>query len=113
MIREWLKRRFDSTVRSDVRRDSDRFERCPFCGQAFNARDLQQVLPHFEHQLAAGAPRPEKLVRHEDPAVPGGKCRAVPPSAGRLGEGDVRAPRARRQGPQRRWPMGSRRITQR
>ena len=37
----------------------------------YRASDLDQVLPHFEHQLAAGAPRPEKMVRHEDvPAHP-------------------------------------------
>jgi hypothetical protein len=67
MIREWLKRHFESAVRPAVSRDRDQLERCPCCGQAFNARDLEQVLPHFEHQLAAGAPRPEMLVRHEDP----------------------------------------------
>jgi hypothetical protein len=66
MIREWLKRRFESAARLDVPGDGDPFERCPCCGQAFNARDLEQVLPHFEHQLAAGAPRPEKLVRQDD-----------------------------------------------
>jgi hypothetical protein len=71
MIREWLKRHFESAVRPAVSRDSVRFERCPCCGQAFNARDLEQVRPHFEHQLAAGAQRPEKLVGHEDrPAHP-------------------------------------------
>jgi hypothetical protein len=66
MIREWLKRHFESALHPDVTRGSEQFERCPCCGQAFNARDLEQVLPHFEHQLAAGAPRPETLVRHED-----------------------------------------------
>lgn len=66
MIRDWWKRHFDSAGRPDGPGDSDQFERCPCCGEAFNARDLEQVLPHFEHQLAAGAPQPEKLMRHED-----------------------------------------------
>lgn len=66
MIRQWWKRHFDGAARARGPADSERFERCPCCGQAFNARDLEQVLPHFEHQLAAGAPRPEKMVRHED-----------------------------------------------
>jgi hypothetical protein len=71
MIRQWWKRHFDGAARAGGPADSERLERCPCCGQAFNARDLEQVLPHFEHQLAAGAPRPEKLVRHEDvPAHP-------------------------------------------
>ena len=74
-------------MRPDDFRDGDQFERCPCCGQAFNARDLEQVLPHFEHQLAAGAPRPEKLVRHEDlPSAP----ENVVPFRRRLG-GSVKA----------------------
>lgn len=30
-------------------------ERCPFCSEAFDRRDLGQVLAHYDHQLAAGA----------------------------------------------------------
>ena len=66
MIRQWWKRHFAGAARPDGPVDSERFECCPCCGQAFNARVLEQVLPHFEHQLAAGALRAEKLVRHED-----------------------------------------------
>ena len=66
MIRKWWKRHFDSAARPGGPGDGDRLERCPCCGQAFNARDLEQVLPHFEHQLAVGAPRTGTLVRHED-----------------------------------------------
>ena len=66
MIRQWWKRYFDSAARTDGPVDSDRVERCPCCGQTFDGQDLEQVLPHFMHQLAAGAPRPEKLVRQED-----------------------------------------------
>jgi hypothetical protein len=60
MIQHWWKRHFDSAARADV------LERCACCGQPFNARDLEQALPHFEHLLGLGAPRPEALVRHED-----------------------------------------------
>jgi hypothetical protein len=66
MIRQWWKRHFDGAARAGGPADSERFERCPCCGQAFDASDLEQVLPHFEHQLAAGAPRPEKLLRPEE-----------------------------------------------
>jgi hypothetical protein len=31
-------------------------ERCPFCGQTFDIRDLGQVLLHREHQLADDGP---------------------------------------------------------
>jgi hypothetical protein len=66
MIRQGWKRHFASAARPDGPADSERFACCPCCGQAFNARDLEQVLPHFGHPLAAGAPRAEKLVRHQD-----------------------------------------------
>ena len=95
MIGHWWKRHFDSAGRPDGPGDSDQFERCPCCGQAFNARDLEQVLPHFEHQLAAGARQPEKLGASRGSAAPSGKCRAVPSSSGRLGEGDLRGRESR------------------
>ena len=66
MIRQWWKRHFASASRLDDRAGSNRVERCSCCGQAFDVRDLEQVLPHFMHQLAAGGPQPEKLVRQED-----------------------------------------------
>jgi hypothetical protein len=66
MIRDWWKRRFDSAVRADG------LERCPCCGQTFNARDVEQALPHFEHLLGLAAPRPEALARHEDVPAPAG-----------------------------------------
>ena len=66
MIREWWKRHFDGAVGADVSIDSNQFERCRCCGQAFNSRDLKQVLPHFEHQLALGAPRIEDSMQNED-----------------------------------------------
>jgi hypothetical protein len=31
-------------------------ERCPFCGETYDIRDLGQVAVHYNHQLAAGAP---------------------------------------------------------
>jgi hypothetical protein len=88
MIRQWWKRHFASAGRPDGPGDSDPFERCPRCGQAFDPRDLEQVLPHFEHQLAAGAPRPETLVRHED--RPSHPENVVPFRRGRLGVGSAR-----------------------
>jgi hypothetical protein len=59
IIRDWWKRHFDGAVRADV------LERCPCCGQSFNARDLEQALPHFEHLLGLAAARPEALPSHE------------------------------------------------
>ena len=29
---------------------------CPFCGDAFDARDLAAVMTHYDHQRAAGRP---------------------------------------------------------
>jgi hypothetical protein len=66
MIRQWWRRHFDSAPRPDGPGDSDRLEHCPCCGQAINPRDLEQVLPHFEHQLALGAAPPEVLLPPED-----------------------------------------------
>jgi hypothetical protein len=35
---------------------SHHLERCPFCGQTFDIRDLGQVLLHRDHQLADDGP---------------------------------------------------------
>jgi hypothetical protein len=35
---------------------AEHLEHCPFCGRNLDRRDLGQVLEHFDHQLAAGAP---------------------------------------------------------
>jgi hypothetical protein len=47
-MREWWIRQFNSEASADI-------ERCSCCGKTYNTRDLQQVLPHFEHQLGLGA----------------------------------------------------------
>jgi hypothetical protein len=47
-MREWWIRQFNSEASADI-------ERCSCCGNTNNTRDLQQVLPHFEHQLGLGA----------------------------------------------------------
>ena len=47
-MREWWVRQFNSEASADI-------ERCSGCGKTYNTRDLQQVLPHFEHQLGLGA----------------------------------------------------------
>jgi hypothetical protein len=35
--------------------ESPHFERCSRCGQTYDTRYLEQVLPHFEHQLGLSA----------------------------------------------------------
>jgi hypothetical protein len=40
-------------------------ERCPFCGQTFDIRDVGQVMLHRDHQLAAGAPPAIELTPDE------------------------------------------------
>jgi hypothetical protein len=52
-MRQW--RHFNSEASAVVASESDEFVRCSCCGQTYNTRDLQQVLPHFEHQLGLGA----------------------------------------------------------
>lgn len=32
---------------------------CPFCGETFDARDLDELGKHYEHQVAAGMPATE------------------------------------------------------
>ena len=54
-IRQWWMRHFNSEVGVDIASESGDFERCSCCGQSYDTRDLQQVLPHFEHQLGLGA----------------------------------------------------------
>jgi hypothetical protein len=41
-------------------------ERCPFCGRTFDWRDPSQVLQHYDHQLAAGAPPANDPIVEED-----------------------------------------------
>ena len=50
MLRRWWKRYLYGVDAGH------NFERCPFCGQTFDIRDIGQVLLHRDHQLAAGAP---------------------------------------------------------
>jgi hypothetical protein len=59
MIRRWWERYLY------VAGAGHHFERCPFCGQAFDIRDLGQVLLHRDHQLAAGAPPAIELIPQE------------------------------------------------
>jgi hypothetical protein len=71
IVRDWWKRRFGNRFGASIRQDD--FEHCTACGQAFNSRDLDQALSHFEHRLAL-APRPLKeSFAAEDPRSPGGK----------------------------------------
>ena len=54
-IRQWWIRHFNGEVGADRASESGDFERCSCCGQTYDTRDLQQVLPHFEHQLGLSA----------------------------------------------------------
>jgi hypothetical protein len=54
-IRQWWKRHFNREVGGDMASESGDFQRCSCCGQTYDTRDLQQVLPHFEHQLGLSA----------------------------------------------------------
>ena len=54
-IRQWWMRHFNSEVGADMASESHHFERCSRCGQTYDTRDLEQVLPHFEHQLGLSA----------------------------------------------------------
>jgi len=44
------------------------FVRCPVCGQPFDMGDLDQVFMHYDHQLAADAPRAREVPSAEDKA---------------------------------------------
>ena len=54
-IRQWLKRHFNREAGADAASAPADLERCSCCGKTYNIRDLQEVLPHFEHQLGLGA----------------------------------------------------------
>jgi hypothetical protein len=45
-------------------------ERCPFCAQTFDIRDLGQVLLHRDHLLAAGGPHAIEPTPEEDNPPP-------------------------------------------
>ena len=59
MIRRWWKRYLSGVGAGP------HLERCPFCGETFDIRDLGQVLLHCDHQVAAGAPPAIDLTREE------------------------------------------------
>jgi hypothetical protein len=45
-------------------------ERCPFCGQTFDIRDLGQVMLHRDHQLADdGPPAFEPPLKSDNPPL--------------------------------------------
>jgi hypothetical protein len=60
MTRKWWKRYLHGV---GTGRD---LERCPFCGQTFDIRDLGQVLIHYNHQIAAVAPPAIDLTLEEE-----------------------------------------------
>ena len=84
MIRRWWKRYLYGVGAGH------HVERCPFCGQTFDIRDLGQVLVHFNHQLAAGAPPAIDLDSRRRQAALAVQRRAVPTPPRRLGGGSVR-----------------------
>jgi hypothetical protein len=66
MIRRWWKRYLYGVGAGP------HLERCPFCGETFDIRDFCQVMVHYKHQVAAGAPPAIDLTRKEDePPLPG------------------------------------------
>ena len=83
-IRQWLKRHFNREAGADAASASALatrplntaapadFERCSCCGKTYNTRDLQEVLPHFEHQLALFAERVKGPLSDEDLQAPSG-----------------------------------------
>ena len=42
------------------------FVRCPVCGQPFDMGDLDQVLMHYDHQVAGDASRAEEIPSPEE-----------------------------------------------
>jgi hypothetical protein len=63
MIRKWWKRYLYGLGAAH------HLESCPFCGQIYDIRDAGQVVVHYNHQVAAGAPpaidlTPEETSRH-------------------------------------------------
>jgi hypothetical protein len=83
-MRKWWIRHFKSEASADVASGSDELERCSCCGETYNSRDLQQVLPHFEHQLGLGAEpvtqsRPDKSLPSFGNVVPLRRTSSRPP----------------------------------
>jgi len=70
MIRQWWKWHFNVRVGANVAGEPGDFERCSCCGQTYNTRDLQQVLPHFEHQLGLSVQAPNVSISDEDVQAP-------------------------------------------
>lgn len=54
-IRQWLKRHFAKGGRAEIGCALDGFARCSSCGRTYDAQDLHEALPHFEHELGLGA----------------------------------------------------------
>ena len=87
-IRQWLKRHFNRVGGADAASAPADFERCSCCGKTYNTRDLQEVLPHFEHQLALFAERVKGPLSDEDLQAPSGNV--VPfRRAGKPTDGDA------------------------
>ena len=42
------------------------FVRCPVCGQPFDIGDLDQVLMHYDHKVAADEPRAQGIPSPEE-----------------------------------------------
>ncbi len=57
MMRRWWKQNLFSVGASY------HLELCPFCGQTFDIRDLDEVFLHRGHLLASGGPAPEEGIR--------------------------------------------------
>jgi len=47
--------------------DASHLERCPFCGQMFDMRELGQVIEHYDHQLAAVVPAGDLTPEQDKP----------------------------------------------
>jgi hypothetical protein len=60
MIRKWWKRYLYGLGAAH------HLESCPFCGQTYDIRDVGQVVVHYNHQVAAGAPPAIDLTPEED-----------------------------------------------
>ena len=95
-IRQWLKRHFNREAGADAASAPADLERCSCCGKTYNTRDLQEVLPHFEHQLALFAERVKGPLSDEDLQAPSGNV--VPfRLAGKRAAGDAPESTNRRQ----------------
>jgi hypothetical protein len=89
-MREWWIRHFNSEANADAASESDEFERCSCCGQTYNTRDLQQALPHFEHQLGSGAEPVIGSLSNESLPSFGTWCPSAAPRSRRPGDGSIR-----------------------